>query len=146
MEVVKIKLEEISGVHDGLVRLEHDLDIEPVEIPDQALIPKNRFELVSETYPLTVVKAPSGSYVCVGQVTLYRWMKAHLKGEREVSCMVQRHSFVQGRVKAFFMLERTISPALSKIEPYASRALYEYILLMAKEWVHEYKNYAHFSK
>ena len=70
--MLTIKLRDIQGVHPEFSRIERDLDLAPVGVPDEALIPKAMAVRINMLYPL-VVSRPDA--LCIGQTTLYRWLK-----------------------------------------------------------------------
>ena len=67
--MLTIKLRDIQGVHPEFSRIERDLDLAPVGVPDEALIPKAMAVRINMLYPL-VVSRPDA--LCIGQTTLYR--------------------------------------------------------------------------
>ena len=112
--MLTIKLRDIQGVHPEFSRIERDLDLAPVGVPDQALIPKAMAVRINMLYPL-VISRPDA--LCIGQTTLYRWLKTYMDPETPVQCI----EWTGGRIKdcayQLVLIERLVAPALAQITP-----------------------------
>lgn len=141
--MLTIKLRDIQGVHPEFSRIERDLDLAPVGVPDQALIPRAMALRINMLYPL-VISRPDA--LCIGQTTLYRWLKTYMDPETPVQCI----EWTGGRIKdcayQLVLIERLVAPALAQITPQQVRDLYAHIESAAEQWPHEYRSHAHLSR
>lgn len=141
--MLTIKLGDIRGVHPEFSRIERDLDLAPTAVPDEALMPRAFAMRINAIYPL-VISAPDS--LCIGQTTLYRWLKTHMDPETPVQCI----EWPKVRVKEFayqlVLIERLVAPALAQITPLQVRDLYAHIGSGAEHWPHEYRSHAHLAR
>ncbi|MGV8591526.1 hypothetical protein ACV35V_03920 [Pseudomonas aeruginosa] len=141
--MLTIKLGDIHGIHPDFSRVECELDLAPIGLPDPALIPKALATRINEVYPL-VICGPDA--LCIGQTTLYRWLKAHTDPEAPVRCI----EWPKGRIKQFayqlVLIERLVAPALAQITRQQVRDLYANIGSAKEQWPHEYRSHAHLAR
>lgn len=141
--MLTIKLRDIQGVHPEFSRIERDLDLAPVGVPDEALIPRAIAVRINMLYPL-VISRPDA--LCIGQTTLYRWLKTYMDPETPLQCI----EWTGGRIKdcayQLVLIERLVAPALAQITPQQVRDLYTHIGSAAEQWPHDYRSHAHLSR
>lgn len=138
-----IMLRDIQGIHPDFSRVERELDLAPVGLPDPALIPKVLAARINEVYPL-VISSPDP--FCIGQTTLYRWLKAHTDPETPVRCIEWPKKLVKEFVYQLVLTERLVAPALARITPQQVRGLYKHISHAPDQWPHEYRSHAHLAQ
>lgn len=133
-----VQLGDIQGVHPGVAEIERAWDLAPVELPDPAVVPDFPVQWISEMYPLVV----SDRY-CVGQITLYRWLAAHMSPETLVKCIEWPSRQVHKRISDVVLVERLVAPALMKITPQQIRDLYRKLNELPEHWTNHYRSHAH---
>lgn len=135
-----LKLTDIHGIHPDFSRVERELDLAPVSLPDFALIPKVIALRISEIYPL-VISSPD--FFCIGHTMLYRWLMAYMGPEIPVRCIEWPYKLTKASIYQLVLSERLIAPALARITPQQVRDLYRHITHATEQWPHEYRSHAH---
>jgi len=140
----KIQLSRILGVHPETARMELELDLAPIKLPDREIIPYELVEHINVTHPLIVVGEED--YYCIGRTTLYRWMVAHMPANAQALCLDYHRSYSKENIRKHFLTERLVDPALSQATPQQVRILHEYVSKNKGVWPHQYRSNAHLSK
>ena len=138
-----IKLAAIRGIHPDFARIERELDLAPVALPDPALVPKGFATQLSKLYPL-VVTGPD--CLCVGQTTLYRWLSAYMAPETPIGCIELPNTFTKAHFIQLVLAERLVVPALARITPQQVLDLYQHISHASEKWPHAYRSHAHLAQ
>lgn len=138
-----IELADIRGIHPDFARIERELNLAPFDLPDPALVPSAIATRISELYPL-VVAGPD--MLCIGQTTLYRWLRAYKAPETPVRCIEMPSNLAKASIYQLVLLERLVSPALARITPQQVRDLYQHISRVPTQWPHEYRSHAHLAR
>lgn len=141
--MLTIKIGDIQGIHPEFSRVECELDLAPISLPDEALIPKALAARINEVYPL-VISGPDA--LCIGQTTLYRWLKTHADPETPVQCIELPKGRVRELAYQLVLIERLVAPALAQITPQQVRDLYTHIDSTPGQWPHEYRSHAHLAR
>lgn len=142
--MLELSLAEISGIHPDIARIERELDLAPIEIPDRSLMPESVVGLVTSVYPLLV--SDQHSQLCIGQTTLCRWLAAHADPQTRVLCHVFPMKLTDTVLKQLVLIERLVAPALAQITPQQVRDLYAHIGSAAELWPHCYRSHAHLAR
>ncbi len=142
--MLEIKLSEIRGVHPNFARVERELDLAPIAIPECALIPPSMAQLINRTYPLVVSRHPD--CFCIGQTTIYRWLTAYAAPDSPVRCIVLPGVIAETTLHQLVLIERLVAPALARITPQQIRDLYRHIKDAPDCWPHKYKSHAHLAR
>lgn len=138
-----LKLNDIQGIHPDFSRIERDLDLAPVDLPDPALIPRTMALQVNVLYPL-VISCPSA--FCIGQTTLYRWLTAYMPPDTSVQCIEWPNRLAKSSIYQLVLIERLVAPALARITPQQVRDLHLHIADAPEQWPHEYRSHAHLAQ
>lgn len=141
--MLTIKLRDIHGIHPEFSRIERDLDLAPLEVPDEALIPKAMAVRINTLYPLVISKPDA---LCIGQTTLYRWLKTYMDPETPVQCIEWSRVRIKDCAYQLVLIERLVAPALAQITPQQVRDLYTHIATATEKWPHEYRSHAHLAR
>lgn len=138
-----IRLSAISGIHPDFARVERELDLAPIELPDPALVPMALATQISELYPL-VVTGPD--LFCVGQTALYRWLKAFMPPGTPICCLDLSRDFRRSPIEPLVFAERLVIPSLARITSQQVHDFYKHISSMPTQWPNEYRSHAHLAR
>lgn len=141
--MLTIKLSNINGIHPEFARIERDLNLAPIALPDPALIPKAVAARINAIYPL-VVTCPDA--FCIGQTTQYRWLTAHMDPDTLVQCIEWPKWKLKGSIDQLVLIERLVAPGLAQITPQQVRDLYVHIGSATDHWPHSYRSHAHLAR
>lgn len=136
----KVRLSMIKGVHKEIVRFEQELDLSPVKIPDPEIIDQSLISGICRYYPLTLVSVGREEYYCIGQITLYRWLAAHMRDALEVECVVIHTKISIRELRQAALCQWLVARFLANVTPFQAKAVYEYVSENKDVWPNGYKS------
>jgi hypothetical protein len=132
-QVLEVPLESIFGVHPEIEALERELAFPPCQSPAFDMLSDHALNRFATLYPITVVKQKprkndslDTSYLCVGNVRLFMWLKAYWGPKRVITVIVSPW-LAPDVVREYRLIELLLTPPLLGVPPKSLR-------LMAASW------------
>ncbi len=124
VEIRRVSLADISGVHNAILELEHELSLPPLSLPSREALSAGILRVTLKAYPVWVVKAKE-KFICVGNVQMYRLAASCMAPRDEIPVLVFHTRSTRDAIKTNYLVERYVLPAVFALEMDDVRRLHE---------------------
>lgn len=135
----QLSLNHIPRISPFFAAAEAKLDLIPLPLPKRELVPDSAITLLIKMSLIVITKK---TRECVGNTSLYAWLKAHMPPDTKVWCIELDERTVKKNPLQLVLLERLVMPGFFQITPDQIRRLYHQLPDSREDWHHGYRSYA----
>ncbi len=111
VEIRRISLAEISGVHNAILELESTLSLTPLSLPSREVLNAKILRSALTAYPIWVTRTKE-KFVCVGNARLFRLAKSYLGVNDEIPVLVAKSRRTRDVIQTNYLVELYVLPAV----------------------------------